>query len=72
MSTLHNPTKEQVVAFCTAMQEQLLAAIDRGADIELGNKMATKELSTPEYAPAVVDAIYVGATFRAKFRERGF
>lgn len=74
MSTLENPTREQIEQFCDAMRRALLDAHDRGSIIELGHGYKTKKLHRREYGllNVVVDVIYIGANFSAKFTERGF
>ncbi len=73
MNTLSNPTKEQVKEFCRALEVQLCAAIDRGADLKIGSSQVTKDVYNVNYGPhIVIDAIYIGAKFVAQFRERGF
>lgn len=72
MNTLNNPTKEQVKEFCRNMETQLLAAIDRGSEVEIGQAQVTKDVLNADYGMIVVDALYVGGKFKAQFRERGF
>lgn len=74
MNTINNPTREQIIEFCTMMETQLLAALDRGSHISIGVNQQTKDIDNdPEYGKGVVvDCIHIGAKFEAKFRERGF
>jgi hypothetical protein len=72
MGMQSNPTKSDVKEFCNLLERELLAAIDRGAHIEIGYKQKTKDIADhPAYGTTVVDVIYVGAKFKAEFRERG-
>lgn len=72
MNTIVNPTKNQVAEFCQAIHNHLMGAIDRGATVEIGIKQITKDVMTLETNQAPVDALYIGAKFKASFRERGF
>lgn len=68
---IDNPTKEEVIKFCSLIQTQLLGAIDRGAMVAISVKQDTKEVESPDYGNTIVDMLYVGARFMATFRERG-
>ena len=72
MNTVVNPSKEKVIEFCKILEAQLLAAIDRGANVEIATSQMIKDVRRPDYGYTVVDALYVGAKFKAQFREKGF
>lgn len=70
MNTVVNPTKDDVKKFCKIIEENLLAAIDRGATVEVSIRQDTHDVVND--IGMRTDVIYIGAKFVAKFRERGF
>ena len=72
MNTVENPSKGQVTEFCKLLETQLLAAIDRGANVEIAHSQVTKDVHSPDYGNTPIDVLYIGAKFKAQFRERGF
>lgn len=71
MNTITSPTKDQIKEFCKLLETHLLAAIDREADVEISYKQDTREVTNLDYGSTVVDVIYTGARFKARYHEKG-
>lgn len=72
MTTIVNPSREQIEQFCDTVRKHLLSALERGSTIELGLGHVTEDVFAPEfgYGRSPVDVRVVGAKFKAKINEK--
>lgn len=68
MTTLVNPTKEQISEYCKNLEKSLLQAIDQGNEVTIRQKYLLKPVNQPGYDTVPVDYTITGCTFSAKIK----